>query len=110
MIQPDCGMWLIQGTVTKDTDNGTISPQFATFYLHPEVQGCSTPESAENCARTILNPHNDPKITPNVSAHLVSVSAINDWTEEDREKMDPKIVGQPLHTVALHRFGSLPPG
>ena len=110
MTQPDCGMWLIQGTVTKDTGKSTISKQFATFYLHPEVQGCSSPESAESCARTILNPHNDPKITPSVSAHLVSVSAVNDWTEEDRLKMDPKIDDLVPHTVATHKFGSLPPG
>jgi hypothetical protein len=84
-------MWIIQGTVTRKTDNGTTSPQFPTFYIHPEVQGCSSRESAERVAVGILNPTKDPNITPNVSAHLVSVAALNDYTEDELTKMDPDV-------------------
>jgi len=94
-MEPACGMWCIQGTITKQIEppspsapNGvTISPQFATFYLHPEVQGCTTKEAAERVAAGILNPFNDPKITPNPYAVHVSVAAVATWSDEERARM-----------------------
>lgn len=85
---PSCGMWCIQGTVTIKTENGTISPQFATFYLHPEVNA-GTQKGTEDIARGLLNPTNDPNVTPNVSAMLVTVEALNEWTEEEVRALDP---------------------
>lgn len=90
-FQPQCGMWIIQGTVTRKSGKGTVSPQFATFYIHPEVQGCSNRQSAERVAVGILNPTKDPNITPNVSAHLVSVASLSNYTEEELTKMDPDV-------------------
>ena len=88
MLIPACGMWCIQGTVTTQTDNGEISPQFATFYLHPECNAGSK-EAAIAVATSILNPTGDPNIIPNVSAHLVSVGALNVWIEDELTEMDP---------------------
>lgn len=87
---PECGMWCIQGTITFKSGEFTTSPQFATFYLHPEVNAW-TKSGAEQLARELLNPTKDPNITPNVSAHLVSVGALNDWTDEELKKMDPDV-------------------
>ena len=86
-MQPKCGMWTIQGTVTIKTENGSVSPQFATFYLHPEVQGCSTKESAERVAASILNPANDPNIQPNPYAVLNTVASVAEWSDEEVEAM-----------------------
>jgi hypothetical protein len=81
-------MWCIQGTVTTQTEKGEISPQFATFYLHPECNAGSK-EAAIAVATSILNPTEDPNIMPNVSAHLVTVEALNEWTEEEARSLDP---------------------
>lgn len=88
MLIPACGMWCIQGTVTTQTDSGEISPQFATFYLHPECNAGSK-EAAIAVATSILNPTEDGNIMPNVSAHLVTVGALNEWSSEELLKMDP---------------------
>jgi hypothetical protein len=92
-FEPQSGMWCIQGTITKDTGKGTISPQFATFYLHPEVQGADSVESAERIARGILNPFDDPTITPNPYAVLVNVASVVEggWSVEELERMDPRL-------------------
>ena len=87
-MEPACGMWCIQGTVTTQTGNGEVSPQFATFYLHPECNAGSK-TAAIAVATSILNPTKDGNIMPNVSAHLVSVGSLNDWSEEELTKMDP---------------------
>lgn len=95
--QPASGMWCIQGTVTISSDSGrtTISPQFATFYLHPEVNTSSV-AGAIKTATGILNPSEDPNITPNVSAVLVNVGSVMDedhqWTVGELRKMDPTVM------------------
>lgn len=108
-FEPQSGMWCIQGTVSKDTGKGVVSPQFPTFYLHPEVQGCSSVKSAVELATFMLNQFNDPTITPNVSATLVSVSSVVEggWTVDELVKMDPGVAGNPKHTVTTHKAGSL---
>lgn len=90
--EPQCGMWCIQATITKDTGKGTISPQVATFYLHPECNAGSK-QAAIDVATKILNPFDDPKLTPNVSAHLVDTASVAEggWSVEELEKMDPEV-------------------
>ena len=94
-FEPQSGMWCIQGTVSKTLSHGkgTVSPQFPTFYFHPEVQGCDSVESAEGLAKMMLNQFNDPTITPNLTATLVSVESMaeNEWTIEELVKMDPSL-------------------
>ena len=108
-FEPQSGMWCIQGTISKDTGNGVVSPQFPTFYLHPEVQGCISVESAEGLARMMLNQFNDPTITPNVNATLVNVASVTEhgWTEAELIKMDPSVADNSIHTIAAHKAGSL---
>lgn len=86
-MQPTCGMWCIQGTVTKKTDTGTVTSQFATFYLHPEVNA-SSEAGAINVATGILNPTNDPAITPNVSAVRVTVECVAEYSDDERSAFD----------------------
>lgn len=75
-MQPSCGMYCIQGTVTQKTKkNAEVTRQFATFYLHPEVNASSV-ESAIRVAEGILNRTEDPNITVNASALLVSVASV----------------------------------
>jgi len=90
-FEPQSGMWCIQGTISKDTGDGILSPQFATFYLHPEVQGCNSKASAIRVATGLLNPFDDPAITPNVSALLVNGS-VNEWTVAELIEMDPSAI------------------
>ena len=80
------------GTVTIKTEKGEISPQFSTFYLHPEVNAGSK-DTAERAAKSLLNPTNDPNVTPNVTVNLVTVASVaeNPWTDEDLRKMDPNV-------------------
>lgn len=108
-FEPQSGMWCIQGTISKDTGKGTVSPQFPTFYLHPEVQGCVSVKSAVELATFMLNQFSDPTITPNVSATLVNVASVTEdgWTTEELIKMDPGLAGNPVHHAATHKAGSL---
>lgn len=69
-------MWICQGTVTHKRPDGEISPQFPTFYLHPEVQGIESDETAHAIACDVLNPTDDPNIIPNVYVNLVSVESV----------------------------------
>ena len=87
-FQPQSGMWCIQGTVSKKTDTGSeVTSQFATFYLHPEVNADSE-QGAIRVATGILNPTNDPAITPNVSAVRVSVECVAEYSDEERKAFD----------------------
>lgn len=74
-MQPSCGMYCIQGTTTRKTKIGSVTRQFATFYLHPEVN-VSSVENAVKIAEGILNNTDDPDITVNASAVLVSVASV----------------------------------
>ena len=65
--------YCIQGTVTRPSGKGTISPQFSTFYLMPDVQGILDANGAKRIAEGILNPTGDKNIKPNVSAVLVTL-------------------------------------
>jgi hypothetical protein len=106
MMQPKCGMWCIQGTVkTMTKDGGEINAQFPTFYIHPEVQGCSNEQAAVRVATGILNPTNDGNIWPNPYAVLVSVEAVADWTADEVAAMKPEL--NTRHVVATHKHGRL---
>ena len=65
--------YCIMGTIAKKIGGVTVSPQFPTFYLLPDVNGCSSEESAAELARQMLNSDKDPNVTVNATATLVTL-------------------------------------
>ncbi len=63
----------ICANVTKQTEEGTLSIQVPTFYLNSNVQGIVSADHAEQIAREVINPSNDPSL----SINLCVVSVFN---------------------------------
>lgn len=77
-MEPKCGMWHIQGTVTSFREDGkwACTKQIPTFYIHPEVQGCDSEKCAKNVAQRILSMGTSRRDRISVSATLVSVESV----------------------------------